>query len=80
MLRIVTNSVRTFFEIYGDKLPDSKSDEKQFIITFVGIVSNIAASAEGRKMLVNSDEGREFINELLKTLPQIPSHEVVLQK
>ncbi|XP_065202353.1 uncharacterized protein LOC135832801 isoform X2 [Planococcus citri] len=80
LFEIVRGSLRSFFDVYVDKLPDSKSDVKKFITTFVGIISNIAANSEGRSALVRSEEGQLLIKELLEKLPRIPKDEVSLNR
>lgn len=81
LLQVINNSVKSFFEIYPDKSEKSGYDgNKRFIVPFIGIISNIAASMEGRKILMDREEGINLINELMNALPKIPTHDVTLEK
>lgn len=65
--RTVAESLKSFRETYGigHPLPNAQSNEVQFVVAVVGVVVNITTIAEGRKMILDSNEGRELIEEMI---------------
>lgn len=59
-------------ETYRNSLPDVTTNETQFILSLVGVVANMAGTADGRQFLVTDPNGRELVNQLLTLLPHIP--------
>lgn len=80
LIRIVMNSVKTFFDVYSSGDVSNAKEQKQFIINFMGIISNVAVFAEGRQLLVEKREGKQLIEEILSGIPKIPDSETRLRK
>jgi len=72
LLCIVSGSLESFMETYGAALPDTSTNEMQFILALVGVVSNMAATPAGRQFLVTDPNGRETVHQMADALPRLP--------
>lgn len=77
---MIPDSLRSFIESFGEKLPSVQSKEYQFILSMIGIITNIAAVSEGRNFLTNCQEGERIIRELLGMVLEIPNSGIHIQR
>ncbi|KAK7597983.1 hypothetical protein V9T40_014939 [Parthenolecanium corni] len=71
-LKMIPDSLRSFFQSFGENLPSVKSQEYQFILSMIGIITNLTAVSEGRQFLTECKEGYQIIQELLEMVSDIP--------
>ncbi|PSN34432.1 hypothetical protein C0J52_20393, partial [Blattella germanica] len=71
-LSIVNGSLVSFIETYGNGMPGQCADESQYIMSFCGIVTNIAAAPAGRQFIANNPVGKDLIEQFSKALILIP--------
>ncbi|KAK6641355.1 hypothetical protein RUM44_013064 [Polyplax serrata] len=69
---IVVGTLTSFMDTYKQEIPSQNSDESQFVMSLVGIVTNIAAAAEGRLFLIIDEHGKNLIRHFVKMLQYIP--------
>ena len=69
---MVVGTLSSFMETYKSEMPAQHSDESQFVMALVGIVTNIAAAANGRHFLMSDDQGKVVVEYFVKMLQQIP--------
>lgn len=63
----------SYFATCGDDDSDIKPEEFEFVLALCGIITNIAASPNGREYLVNQDNGRLLIDEFVTSLEKVPA-------
>ena len=59
-------------DTYRQEIPSQNSDESQFVMSLVGIVTNIAATSEGRLFLIVDEQGKNLVRHFVKILQFIP--------
>ncbi|CAK9808445.1 Heat shock factor 2-binding protein [Anthophora plagiata] len=69
---ITDGSFVAFINTYRNAFPPTCNVEYQFIIGLIGIVTNISASAEGREFLITDQNGRAFVQKMVKFMPTLP--------
>lgn len=53
-------------------MPGPESDERQFLLSMCGVITNIAAVPQGREFLCASPNGLTLIQAILKAIPAVP--------
>lgn len=53
-------------------MPGPESDERQFLLSMCGVITNIAAVPQGREFLCGSPNGLTLIQAILKAIPAVP--------
>ncbi|XP_024935511.1 heat shock factor 2-binding protein isoform X2 [Cephus cinctus] len=71
-LCIVNGSFVSFINTYGDGLPSMNSDEFQFIMGLLGIVTNMSSTPEGREFLITNTNGKDLVQKLVIRISGIP--------
>ena len=66
LFSIIGDVLKSFFEVYNEKLPPTKSEEVQFIISLMGVLVNITVRPEGRNSVIGLPQGREMIKHLVR--------------
>lgn len=69
---MVVGTLTSFIDTYKSEIPSQNSDESQFVMALVGIVTNIAAAATGRHFLMADEQGKSVVRHFVKMLQQIP--------
>ncbi|EEB16753.1 Heat shock factor 2-binding protein, putative [Pediculus humanus corporis] len=69
---IVVGTLTSFMDTYRQEIPNQNSDESQFVMSLVGIVTNIAATSEGRLFLIVDEQGKNLVRHFVKILQFIP--------
>lgn len=69
---IVNGSLLSYVETYSIAMPDTNTNETQFILSLIGIITNIAASPAGREFLTTDPNGKELIQQMLYVMALIP--------
>ncbi|XP_076657098.1 heat shock factor 2-binding protein [Halictus rubicundus] len=72
LLSITDGSFDAFMKTYRTAFPPTSNDEYQFIISLVGIVTNISASPEGREFLITNPNGKGFMRKIVSLMPTLP--------
>ncbi|XP_033324170.1 heat shock factor 2-binding protein [Megalopta genalis] len=72
LLSITDGSFEAFMKTYRTAFPPTSNDEYQFIISLLGIVTNISASPEGREFLITNSNGKDFIKKIVTLMPTLP--------
>ncbi|KAL6265495.1 hypothetical protein P5V15_002291 [Pogonomyrmex californicus] len=72
-LSIVNGTFDAFVDTYRSAFPPINNIEYQFVMGLLGIVTNISASPEGREFLITNSSGTEFVQKLIKLMPELPS-------
>ncbi|CAH3103423.1 unnamed protein product [Pocillopora meandrina] len=68
-LQITSRTVESYFDsCAGGEEAKENSEEFQFVLALVGIITNMAAAAQGREFLVTKDSGRVLIDTFMKVL------------
>lgn len=68
----MNGSLLSYVETYSIAMPDVSTNETQFILSLIGIITNIAASPAGREFLTTDPNGKELIHQMLNVLTLIP--------
>ena len=68
-LQITSRTVESYFDscARGEEAKEN-SEEFQFVLALVGIITNMAAGAQGREFLVTKDCGRVLIDTFMAVL------------
>ncbi|KAL0276261.1 UNVERIFIED_CONTAM: hypothetical protein PYX00_003867 [Menopon gallinae] len=69
---MVVGTLTSFMDTYKTELPSQNSDESQFVMALVGIITNIAAAAGGRNFLIVDEQGKNVVRHFVKILQNIP--------
>lgn len=69
---MVVGTLTSFMDTYKTELPSQNSDESQFVMALVGIITNIAAAAGGRNFLIVDEQGKNVVRHFVKILQHIP--------
>lgn len=69
---MVIGTLTSFMDSYKNEIPGQNTDESQFVMSLVGIVTNIAASADGRQFLIVDEQGKSVVRHFVKILQHIP--------
>ncbi|XP_026470833.1 heat shock factor 2-binding protein-like [Ctenocephalides felis] len=69
---IVEGTLASFLETYKGSMPGPESDERQFLLSMCGVITNIAAVPQGREFLCASPNGLTLIQAILKAIPAVP--------
>ncbi|XP_078035889.1 heat shock factor 2-binding protein [Augochlora pura] len=72
LLSITDGSFEAFTKTYRTAFPPTSNDEYQFIISLLGIVTNISASPKGREFLITNSNGKDFIKKIVTSMPTLP--------
>ena len=68
-LQITSRTIESYFDSFaGGEEAKENSEEFQFVLALVGIITNMAAAAQGREFLVTKDSGRVLIDTFMKVL------------
>ncbi|XP_066023589.1 heat shock factor 2-binding protein-like isoform X2 [Pocillopora verrucosa] len=68
-LQITSRTIESYFDsCAGGEEAKENSEEFQFVLALVGIITNMAAAAQGREFLVTKDSGRVLIDTFMKVL------------
>lgn len=68
-LQITSRTIESYFDSCADgEEAKENSEEFQFVLALVGIITNMAAAAQGREFLVTKDSGRVLIDTFMKVL------------
>lgn len=66
-------TLTSFLETYGGNgLPEVYSDECQFVLSLLGVVANVAAVPDGRRLIMTEQEGRDLLHQVVVSLSQVP--------
>ena len=68
----MNGSLVSFIETYNNAIPSQCADESQFIMSFCGIVTNLAAAPAGRQFIANNPVGKDLLEQISRVLPLIP--------
>ncbi|EDV25720.1 uncharacterized protein TRIADDRAFT_55117 [Trichoplax adhaerens] len=80
-LRLVAQTIDSFIATYSDKsvaMPSEISDESEYILSLCGIVTNMAATPDGRDYLISSECGREVFEAFFTVLCAAPNNKLRL--
>lgn len=68
-LQITSRTIESYFDsCAGGEEAKENSEEFQFVLALVGIITNMAAATQGREFLVTKDSGRVLIDTFMKVL------------
>lgn len=67
-LQITSRTVESYFESYSEEDEKETSEEFQFVLALIGTITNMAAAAQGRDLLVSKDSGRVLIDSFITVL------------
>lgn len=74
-LEVVSTTVETYAQLFTDgnmSTFSSSTDESHFMLALCGVITNVAASAYGRELLMSKDCGRRVVDVFLNAVYNIP--------
>lgn len=72
-LNLANTTIIGFRQTYNTDLPNSETYEFKFLLSLLGIYTNLAAQSIGRDFILQRENGMEFIKTSLEYLGEIPA-------
>lgn len=70
-LNVANVTLMSFIDTYREELPASETYEVNFILSLLGIYTNVAAQRDGRNFVLERENGVEFVKKVLLWLGEL---------